>query len=111
MPKSKVRRIIPGPLPVGPLSDGKVILSPSSWNRWFRGPLTTSWALARAVRTNWPEVVAAFRRDQSFNKRFELMYAVVNVGATQNTYSDQGLGLMGLRHADCACTPGRGHRL
>ena len=108
---SKVSYIIPGPLPVGPLTDGRVILSPSRWTRWFRGPLATSWALVRAVRTNWPEIVAAIRRDQPLSKRLELVSAVMTLGATQNIYSDQGLGgLMGLRHANCACTPGRGHR-
>ena len=111
MPKSKARRIILGPLPDGPLTDGRVILSPPRWSQWFRGRLATSWALIHAVRTNWPEVVAAFRRrDQSFNKRFKLVYAVVTVGATRNLYSEQGLDLMGLRHAICECTPGHVHR-
>ena len=60
-----------GPLPDGPLADARVILAPPRWSRWFRTRLTASWALVRAVRANWPEVVAAIRRDQSVNKRLE----------------------------------------
>ena len=106
----KVRHVIEGPLPDGPLGEGEVILAPVRRFRW----LAVRWMALRTMISAWrrsiPAMSAIVRGDQSLRTKLERAKAELLLEATSDIYCPQNLHRHGFRKGICECSEGLGHR-
>ena len=108
---TKIRDIVPGPLPDGKLRKGEVVLSPVGPRRYWGKWLAVGRVMLKANRaTQQGNPNLLFRSDLGWRAKIERIKANLLTESTRELYQPETMHLAGLRRAICHCTPGCGHR-
>ena len=106
----RVRHIIEGPLPDGPLPDGKVVLAPIKHPGKIAIYRMAVSALISAAFREATVLGAIALSNRSIRVKREHILAALSLSATEEIYKPERWHKLGYRLADCACSPGMGHR-
>ena len=109
MKRKKVRNIKPGPLPMGELQEGEVILSPQAPRRAVEKYLHPARIMLRATKTVSTTVNCRnilFSKDLSIGSKLERIKAEVVLENTRLLFDREMMHKAGYRVANCVCSPG-----
>lgn len=106
----KVRHLIDGPLPNGPLPAHEVVLSPEKRFRKVAVWSMTRSALISAGVKIARTVAAILWSKRSITVKWEQIQAEFHLAVVAEMYAPKSLYRHGFRRAICECSPGMGHR-
>lgn len=107
MKRKKVRDIKPGPLPMGELQEGEVILSPPAPRRLlekYLHPLRISFRTQKATSVNCRSILSS--KGLSFRSKLERIKSEVVLEKTRLLFDREMMHKAGYRVANCVCSPG-----
>ena len=107
----KIRKIKEGLLPLGPLAEDEVILSPENPPGYLKRHLMAAKIHVKAAaNTGTAPLHILARKDINLRNKVRRICAEVNLEATKLLYDPRIMYDAGFRVAKCVCSPGMGHR-
>ena len=109
MKRKKGRDIKPGPLPMGELQEGEVILSPPAPRRLLEKYIHPARIMLRATKTVSTSVNCRnilFSKDLSIGSKLECIKAEVIIENTRLLFDREMMHQAGYRVANCVCPQG-----